>query len=255
MSYLDKLTKNDIETGVFPVNKVVDGAVFYSATGLMPEILEDCIYNKVNNAVQDIVYCDFQVGYGEKANDILPLKGYQLFAERVLTKDELFPEGLSQHRPYVLEAFREYPDDNIYGNLYIKWFVFELINSEETKKPKRFSILHIECYGTSIYSSLYYKDELYPEILVIKQPNLNYGNGHDFFHHKISKIGLHQVVTNRHVLSLPEIVYYVELPGRHEDDGFGWKQYEKIGILNNLPENKFGENIYKYKLKLTLERD
>jgi hypothetical protein len=88
----------------------------------------------------------------------------------------------------IVEALRNYTDDNIFGDLYIKWFVFEQVNGEESKPPKRYSILHIECYGTSIYSSLYHKNELYPEILVIKQPNLNHGNGLDFFHHKIRKI-------------------------------------------------------------------
>lgn len=255
MRFLENLTKSEIETGIFPFDKVINSSVFYSASGLIPEIIEDCVFNKHINVIENIIYCDFLVGYGEKANDIAPIKGYQLFAERVLTKDEIFPNGIDNDRPYVFQALSSFPDDNIFGNLYAKWMVFELIDTAETNKPKRFSIVHLECYGTSVYSSLYYKPEIYPEILVIKQPNLNLGNGNDYFHHKIRKIGLHQIVTKRHVLSLPEFVYYVELPGRYEDDGFGWKQYEKIGTLNNLPENKYGDNIYKYKLKLTLDRD
>lgn len=255
MTFLENLTKSEIETGVFPFLKLTGSSVFYSASGLIPEIIEDCIFMKYDNIVENIIYCDFLVGYGEKANDIEPITGYQLFAQRVLTKEELFPTGIDSNLPNGFSALSIYPDDNIYGDLYMKWFVFELNDASETKKPKRYSIIHIECYGTSVYSSLFYKDELYPEILVIKQPNLNPGNGYDHFHHKIRKIGLHQIVTNRHALSLPEFVYYVELPGRHEDDGFGWKQYEKIGTLNNRPENKYGNNIYKYKLKLTLDRD
>ena len=257
MSYLDNLSKTEIETGTFPFNKIIDGAIFYSASGLIPEIIEDCFTLDSDTLAQNIVYCDFQVGYGKKANDLRPLEGYKLFTERILTKEELFPNGLNGDRPHIESVLRSenYPDDNIYSDLYMKWLVFELIDNDTTKKPKRYSIVHIECYGTSVYRSLYYKDELYPNILVIKKPCLNMGNGIDFLHHKLRKIGLHQMVTQRHVLSLPEFVYYVELPVKNEDDGFGWKQYENIGKLNDKSEDDFSDNIYKYKLRLTLNRE
>ena len=250
MTFLEGLTKSEIETGIFPFLKVIDGSVFYSASGLIPEIVEDCIFKKYNNIVQNIIYCDYLIGFGKKANDVKPLDGYQIFAERILKKEDLFPDGIKGNSPQVVEILKnDYSDDNIHGDLYINWMVFELIDTNETTKPKRYSILHVECIGTSIYDSVFYKDDLYPEILVIKQPNLFGGNGIDHYHHKIRKIALHKIVTYKHHLSVPEIIYYVELPGINEDDGFGWKQYEKIGILNNLPENKYGENIYKYQFK------
>ena len=62
MSYLNNLTKENIENGVFPLKQVLANSLFYPACADDGGIVKDCNTLNASLGNENFIYCDYAFG-------------------------------------------------------------------------------------------------------------------------------------------------------------------------------------------------
>lgn len=240
MSYLDKLTVNEIENGSYPLNDILKNSLFYPACDNDGGVVKDCNKNNQALGIDTFIYCDYAFGENRFNDAIDSFRGYKVLAVRSLKPNDLTPNGWNPVLPPNLNIadYTRYRD--AYKKPFAKWVVYERTPEMGPDfGPKRFSLIYIGGEGIATYQAIYWSNNACPKALAIIQPGHAFGlnwtnftepNGH-----------LNWIVSNNPNKQWPKQIYFGGIGSDDRYDDLNWQGYEKVrGIKRYYNESRRG---------------
>ena len=218
--WLMDLDQSSIEGGPLPLEKMLQGSVYYPAAGFDGRPVAE-----LGNQIQSFVYAD----YGTRRADLFDqlnsdeggFRGYEIFAWRDVRKDELFP---IDWQPEVVPGPKRRPSKRPFDKLsFGVWIVLQRSQGSGTAHgPDRLSLLYLCADGSAAYQALYNANESVPSVLAIIQPGTGFGGNYtDFTDPKA--ILARSVWANRK--GLPSLLLNGGIGGRQHYAGPIWPTY------------------------------
>jgi hypothetical protein len=174
-SWLTSLTPDSINLAPFPLHELLRESLYYPSCGFDGDPIKH-----MGGNVLSFVYAD----YGHTLNafmSALHFTGYDLVASRVVTENELAPDGW---KPLEL---RQVDGDPLRYSGYVKkpfcvWSIFQRRGDfSVTHGPVRFSLLFICADGVATFQALYLANSISPKAVAVIQPGHGFGhNWSDF---------------------------------------------------------------------------
>lgn len=183
MSFLDDLSKSDIENGVFPLQSILKDSLYYPSSGFDGSVIQYCnTTGREELNISSFIYCDFAKNEEDYNNNIDTFKGYHIFAERTLTEKDLIPNGWIPDIPPDTNINQYTRWKHIWRNFFT-WTVFERNeNYDNSHGPKRFSLLYLGGEGVATYQAIYWTNKQFPKAITIIRPGTGFGyNWTDFY--------------------------------------------------------------------------
>ena len=175
--WLLALTKQDVLAREFDAKKVLDGCLFYPASGI-----DGSPIRHWEIGVDSFVYVDMAVTKAE-FNRVIEgeaFKGYYLYASRELSPQDLMARNWRMRAPssidkaeYVERVQRAMNDKT---GPFATWSVFE--RKEEfaySHGPKRFSLLYVRAEGVAAYDALFSDRLVLPKVVALIRPGTGFG--------------------------------------------------------------------------------
>ncbi|NBU48425.1 MAG: hypothetical protein EBS34_13505 [Flavobacteriales bacterium] len=91
MSFIDNLTKQEIENGKFPLAEILKNSIYYPSSGFDGGIIRDCNTFGRDLGISSFIYCDYASGeqaFRQLQNSFL---GYNVIGSRNVKMQELVP--------------------------------------------------------------------------------------------------------------------------------------------------------------------
>ncbi len=231
MNWLTKLTKEEIETGKFPLKDILQNSLYYPSCGFDGGVVKDC-----NTAARDLdivsfIYCDYASGKDAFLEAQNTFSGYHLLGCRDVTHSELTPNGWSPTFPPGIDK-QQYMQYSADWKPFIMWSVFERdAIRDESHGPERFSLLYLGGEGVATYQALYWTNNISARAIAIIQPGTGFGlNWTDFR----DENGALAWVINNNPAGQPELYYYGGYGSNYNN--FNWRNYQ----INRKIENYYG---------------
>jgi len=235
MSFLDNLTKTQIENGKFPLEDVLHNSFYYPSCGFDGGIVKDCNTLGAQLKIVSFIYCDYATGELFKSQQNT-FAGYHIFGTRNVSHSELTPKGWQlQIPPNVnLQDYQRYKG---YWKPFINWTVYERDeNQGDERGPEKFSLLYLGGEGVATYQALYWSNNFTAKALAIIQPGTAFGgNWTDF----TAKDGALAWVVNNNPSGSPDIIYYGGYGQGYND--LDWKGYTASRLISSYYLGMSGE--------------
>ncbi|HEV7346923.1 hypothetical protein [Telluribacter sp.] len=169
MDFLEKLTKDDILHGQFPLLEILDNSFYYPACGLDGRVVKWYARH-----IQSFIYCDYAISKERFLLEMENFMGYTVFGHRSVQQQELVPNGWYPVLPRGAGNFRKY--EHVWEKPFCHWVVYER-NAElgEEHGPKRFSLLFICGEGVATYQALYHTNRTSAKAVAIIRPGTGFG--------------------------------------------------------------------------------
>jgi len=177
--FLRGLTPDSIVNDPFPLAAVVDGSLYYPASGTDGSPLRHWPLN-----IRTFVYVDWSVDITNFTATLQnhPPLGYHLLGKRLVSQSELVPNPGRLQPPPGIDESRYLNAMRMAGatpaNSFACWCVFERDEDRDgTHGPDRFSLLHLRAEGLATYHALYAGNNFRPGALAILRPGVGFGGG------------------------------------------------------------------------------
>jgi hypothetical protein len=249
MSYLNKLTVNDIEQGPIPLQEMLANTLFYPACDSDGGVVRDCNKNNQALGIDTFIYCDYAYGEERLNEEMNDFHGYMVVATRSLKPNDLTPNGWNMQMPPRLDLQQYHMFKDAYKKPFAKWIVYERVTEKgEDFGPNRFSLIYIGGEGIATYQALYWSNNACPKAIAIIQPGLAFGlNWSDFTQ---PKGYLNWVVINNPNHKMPKYIYYGGIGSNDRYDDLNWSNYSKVRGIEQYyggPNNNRGYvAVYEY---------
>ncbi|MFM2230433.1 MAG: hypothetical protein RL607_1691 [Bacteroidota bacterium] len=236
MSFIDNLTKQEIENGKFPLAEILKNSIYYPSSGFDGGIIRDCNTLGRDLGISSFIYCDYASGeqaFRQLQNSFL---GYNVIGSRNVKIQELIPNGWQPQIPPSINV-QDYTRYREHWDQFCVWSIYERDkNRAEDHGPNRFSLFYIGGEGVATYQALYWSNNFSAKGLAIIQPGTGFGfNWTDF----TDKDGALSWVVNNNPSGQPEIIYYGGY-GQCYDD-FKWPNFCEVRTINPYYHNNGGE--------------
>lgn len=193
------LTKQGIEAEAFPLRKVLEGSLYYPASGL-----DGSPIRHWSIGVDSFVYADMSVTKASYESELSSgaFRGYQLLASKQLYPTDLTPVGWKSQIPTCLDAdvYRRLVVDALSDGTgpFAIWSVFERSQDlNEAHGPQRFSLLYVRGEGCATYQALYNSNNVQPKVIALVRPGTGFGGNFGNFEQALLE------VMESHLLGLP----------------------------------------------------
>jgi hypothetical protein len=237
MNWLINLTKEEIETGKFPLNDILHNSLYYPSCGFDGGVVKDCNTVASDLGIVSFIYCDYATGkdaFLEAQNTFL---GYHLLGCRDVTHSELIPNGWNPILPPGIDK-KQYMQYKADWKPFIMWSVFERDKSrDKSHGPDRFSILYLGGEGVATYNALYWTNNISARAIAIIQPGTAFGMNWTNF---CDENGALAWMINNNPAGKPEIFYYGGYGTNY--DNFNWSNYKRKRIIENYYGNYYGKS-------------
>ena len=249
MSYLNKLTVNDIEQGIIPLQEMLTNSFFYPACDSDGGVVKDCNKNYQTLGIDTFIYCDYAYGEDALNEDMNDFHGYKVLATRSLKPNDLTPNGWNMQMPPRLDLQQYHMFKDAYKKPFAKWIVYERVTEKgEDFGPKRFSLIYIGGEGIATYQALYWSNNACPKAIAIIQPGHAFGlNWADFTE---PNGYMNWVVSKNPNHKMPKYIYYGGIGSNDRYDDLNWIGYQKKRGLEQYyggPNNNRGYvAVYEY---------
>jgi len=249
MSYLNKLTVNDIEQGPIPLQEMLANTLFYPACDSDGGVVRDCNKNNQALGIDTFIYCDYAYGEGRLNEEMNDFHGYMVVATRSLKPNDLTPNGWNMQMPPRLDLQQYHMFKDAYKKPFAKWIVYERVPEKgEDFGPNRFSLLYIGGEGIASYQAIYWTNNACPKAIAIIQPGHAFGiNWSDFTE---PKGYLNWVVSKNPNHKMPKYIYYGGIGSNDRYDDLNWSNYSKVRGIEQYyggPNNNRGYvAVYEY---------
>jgi len=249
MSYLNKLTVNDIEQGVIPLQKMLTNSFFYPACDSDGGVVKDCNKNYQTLGIDTFIYCDYSYGEDALNEDMNDFHGYKVLATRSLKPNDLTPNGWNMQMPPRLDLQQYHMFKDAYKKPFAKWIVYERVPEKgEDFGPKRFSLIYIGGEGIATYQALYWSNNACPKAIAIIQPGHAFGLNWTNFTEPNGY--MNWVVSKNPNHKMPKYIYYGGIGSNDRYDDLNWIGYEKVRGIEQYyggPNNNRGYvAVYEY---------
>jgi hypothetical protein len=181
---LSKISKETISSIPFPLKEVLEGSLYYPASGVDGSPIRNW-----QLGVNSFVYVDMSIDECTYVGELLKkgdVRGYKVVAQRNLVADELVPNGYRPNPPAsvnpvsIIEA--QQGSGASITNAFAIWSILERDNSlDEQHGPKRFSLLYIRAEGAATYQALYQSNEILPKTVACIRPGVGFGGNYGEF--------------------------------------------------------------------------
>jgi hypothetical protein len=176
-AWLLALTRESLQQVPFPLTDILQGSVYYPASGTDGHVVEFLGRNAAS-----FVHVDYSRPQEEvRAQLVLGFAGYTMVGMRSVTQRELTPTGW---RPTLFNprGHRPMPASANPANAFALWAVYERDTTRDASHgPQRFSLLHLHAEGVAAYDALYRGNGLQAYALAIVQPGEGYGDNWTYF--------------------------------------------------------------------------
>lgn len=167
-AWLTKLSADSIENGPFPLDRILQGSLYYPASGLDGDPVR-----YLSRSVQSFVYAD----YGRERDEFMralhgpEFLGYEVLAMGEIGEAEIAPHGW--HRPPGAACDGE-PSD--VKPPFFVWVVMQRPDDFPANYgPRRFSLLYLCIDGVAAFQTLYVERGISPKAIAIIQPGESFG--------------------------------------------------------------------------------
>jgi len=167
--WLDEIKKEDFETIPFNLREIIGDSLFYPAGGSDGDPVK-----YFAGYVYSFIYADCGYGLINVLNDMKKprrkYKGYDIFATRLLEREELIPgwRPPAFPAPYNINWHRDSVDGFTKGVCCL-WIIFERSPGfDDEHGPHRFSLLYVSADYTAALFALYIENNLGPTVLYAK---------------------------------------------------------------------------------------
>lgn len=229
MSFIDKLTKEDILTKKIPLKEILENSFYYPSSGFDGNVIR--IYSK---EIQSFVYCDYGIEESHLIRYLNDFYGYKILANRKVELSEFNPEKWKVQLPPNITEEKYLRCSNFIKSPYAHWAVYEREDAfGEEHGAKRFSLLCICGEGVATYQALYWTNNLTAKAIGIIQCGAAFGgNWTNYKHSPFSW------VINKNPYGIPDIIFYGGMGSGYED--LDWKNYEKIKSIKPYYHGPYG---------------
>ena len=181
--WLNLITKENIECGVFPIREILSGSLFYPASGM-----DGSPVRHWKLGVDSFVYVDALIPESSYISEIQgrAFKGYGLMGYRKLSPSDLIFNGWQPRIPASIDpdlyrrAMESLMSDR--QGPFAMWSVFERLPQQlEQHGPKRFSLLHVRAEACATYQALYVAGGVLPKIIALVRPGFGFGRNFNNF--------------------------------------------------------------------------
>jgi hypothetical protein len=210
-AWLTKLSAGSIENRPFPLDRILQGSLYYPASGLDGDPVRYLSRN-----VQSFVYAD----YGRERDEFMralhgpEFLGYEVLAMREIGEAELAPRGW--HRPPGAACDGE-PNACDVQPPFFAWVVMQRPDDyPDNHGPRRFSLLYLCIDGVAAFQTLYVERGVSPKAIAIIQPGESFGGNYTDFKDPERSLG-RAVLGNP--AGAPQFLLY---GGYGKQDGYGW---------------------------------
>jgi hypothetical protein len=249
MSYLNNLTKENIENGVFPLKQVLANSLFYPACADDGGIVKDCNTLNASLGIENFIYCDYAFGEEKLIETMNSFNGYSVFATRSLKQIDLTPNGWEMRLPPNLNLVEYNNYKNSYTIPFAKWIVYERDDDKnEEYGPKRFSLLYIGGEGIATYQAIYWSNNETPKALAIIQPGHAFGLNWTNFTEP--KGFLNWIVTNNPHNKMPKQIYFGGGGTSDTYRNLNWQNYVFLRNINNYYGNNGNVSVFQLEKKV-----
>lgn len=183
-AWLTKLSVDSVENGPFPLDQILQGSLYYPASGFDGDPIR-----YLSRSVHSFVYAD----YGRERDEFERVLhgpeflGYELLATREIGEAELAPHGW--HRPPGAACDGE-PNECDVKQPFFVWVVFERPDDFPVNHgPKRFSLLYLCIDGVTAFQTLYVERGISPRAIAIIQPGEGFGGNYTDFKNPERSLG------------------------------------------------------------------
>jgi len=219
MDFLLGLTAESIANEPFPLKKVVDGSLFYPASGLDGSPLRHWPLDQIRS----FVYVDWSINKDifETVVRQNPPCGYSLIGMRYVIKEEIIPNGLMLGIPLLVNEHDYVSRMRMSGatphNSFAYWCVFERNEGRcEDHGPERFSLFFIRAEGAAAYQAVYNANGLRPGAIAILRPGTGFGGSFPGFEEVMLD------VMHRNRVGLPHWLFWWHEDGKGQQPGAPW---------------------------------
>jgi len=220
--WLMALSEEAIEEGELPLEKLLQGSLYYPAAGFDGRPVQ-----LLAEKIHSFVYVDYDKSKSELLEELgsreYGFKGYRVLALRDVSMGDLVPNGW---RPEVLPGPNENPQtDSVPGNKpYCMWVILERTHVYgEAHGPARFSLLYLCADGAAAYQALYNANGFIPKALAIIQPGTGFGGNYTDFRDPVGILA-RSVYGNRH--GMPEFLLNGGIGNRDSYSKSIWPGYQ-----------------------------
>jgi hypothetical protein len=176
-AWLLALTPETLQQVPFPLAEVLQGSVYYPASGTDGHVVE-----LLGRHAASFVHVDYSRTRAEvNAQLVSGFAGYTLVGIRSLSQQELTPAGW---RPSLFNprGHRPMPASANPANAFALWAVYEREPARNAAHgPVRFSLLHLHAEGVAAYDALYRGSGHQAYAIAIVQPGEGYGDNWTYF--------------------------------------------------------------------------
>jgi hypothetical protein len=236
MSFLDNITKEQIEHEELPLAELLQNSLYYPSSGFDGGVVKDCNTLSRNLKIVSFVYCDYASGEEAFRENQERFLGYKVLGSRSVSHAELIPNGWRPNLPpnFDLRDYQRYKDS---WKQFITWTVYERVNNRgDEHGPERFSLLYIGGEGVATYQALYWTNNAYATAIAIIQPGTGFGlNWTDFR----DRNGALAWVINNNPAGQPNIIYYGGYGSGYTD--FNWEGFAEIRTISPYYRQTGGE--------------
>ena len=181
---LEEISKETIGSIPFPLKEVLDGSLYYPASGVDGSPIRNW-----QLGVNSFVYVDMSIEESTNVGELLKkdsVRGYHVIAQRNLNADELAPNGFKPSPPASANMLSIIKEQQSAGasirNVFAIWSILERDNSlGEQHGPKRFSLLYIRAEGAAAYQALYQSNDILPKLVAFIRPGVGFGGNYGEF--------------------------------------------------------------------------
>jgi hypothetical protein len=163
------------------------GSLYYPASGFDGSPVRHANALKVNSFIHVDTFAterDLDVVMAHNA-----FRGYSIFGQRILTQNDLTPNGWKPEIPREFEEHlrKPYVDAMLMANAnpgtsFARWTVFKRnLGLSDDHGPASFSLVHIRGEGAATYQALYAGHEILPRIVAIVRPGTVFGGNYSMF--------------------------------------------------------------------------
>ena len=198
-SWLLELGSTNVQ---FPIANILQGSVFYPASGLDGRAVK-----YLAGFSHSFVYADCNVPLEVLTRNLDTFKGYRVYLSRSVRQEELCFDPFRAILPTLSDGDPDYLHVEITFLPYALWAVYErLPDFGEAHGPERFSLLFVGGEGAATFQALYHSNQCAPSVIVLIKCDAFTGNWTQFFDPK--KIFARSVLQNPE--GLPDYLFFCD---------------------------------------------
>ena len=224
-------SKNDILAKELPISYLLENSLFYPSSGFDGGVVK--YYGK---EIQSFIFCDYGVSHVQLMQEKQHFRGYEIFAERSVSREELIPNGWDIQIPPRASAFGNH-ENIINPQPFAYWIVYQRkADYTEAHGAERFSLLFICGEGVATYQALYWSNKTRPKAISIIQSGEGFGGNWTDFRKEGEPF--HWTVMNN-PYGVPKHIFYGGIGENYEKSL--WTNFHAEHLIKPYYDNKSGE--------------